>query len=83
MDLPTEMFTGGRTRYIHLRIVKFDIDYTVTSCSCKYHHIVGITCRHIIAVVGDVLCSMIDVRRRKTLQHYFGAKGFDDMTQVL
>jgi hypothetical protein len=80
MELPTERFPGGRPRYIRLRIIKFDIDDTVI-CSFKYHHRAGIPCRHIIAAVGVVLCSMIDVRWRKTLQ--FGAKGFDNMTLVL
>jgi hypothetical protein len=48
-----------------------------------YHHRVGITCRHIIAGGGDAHCSMIAVRWRQTLQHYFGDKGFDNITQVL
>jgi hypothetical protein len=83
MELPTEKFPGGKPRYTCLRIVKFDIDDTVT-CSCKYHQRVGIPCHHIIAVVGDFLCIMIDVRWRNTLQHYCGANCFDNnMTHIL
>jgi hypothetical protein len=66
MVFPSERFPGIRPRYIHLRVVKFDIDDTVT-CSCKYHKRVGIRYHHIKAIVGDVLCSMIDVRWRKSL----------------
>jgi hypothetical protein len=80
--LPSERFPGGQPRYIHLRVVKFDIDDTV-KCSCKYHKRVGIPWCHIIAIVGDVLCSMIDVRWRKSLQAYFGLPGFDKTTIVL
>jgi hypothetical protein len=44
MVFPSERFSGGRPRYIRLRVVKFDIDYTVT-CSCKYHkRVCTITC---------------------------------------
>jgi hypothetical protein len=82
MVLPSERFPGGRPRYICLRVVKFDIDDNVT-CSCKYHNRVGIPCHHIIAIVGDILCSMIDVRWRKSLQAYFGLPGFDKITVIL
>jgi hypothetical protein len=82
MVLPYERFPGGRPRYIRLIVVKFDIDDTVT-CSCKYHKIVGIPCRHIIAIVGDVICSIIYVRWRKSLQAYFGFRGFERITIIL
>jgi hypothetical protein len=82
MELPTESLSVGRPRYVRLIIVKFDIDNTVT-CSSKYHQRVGIPFHHIIAVVGDVHCSMIDMRWRKALQHYFGVKGLDNMTRIL
>jgi hypothetical protein len=36
MELPADMFPGGRPSYICLIIFKFDIDDNVT-CSCKYH----------------------------------------------
>jgi hypothetical protein len=82
----TRKVPRGGTKYIRVRIVKLDIDDTVT-CAFKYHQRFGILCRHIIAVVGDVICSMIDgrwrCRWRNTLQHYFSANGFDNMTQVL
>jgi hypothetical protein len=55
MVLSSERFPGGRPRYIRLRVVKFDIDDTLT-CSCKYHKKGGIPCRHIISIVGGVLC---------------------------
>jgi hypothetical protein len=82
MVLPSERFPGGRQRYIRLRIVNFDVDDTVT-CSFKYHKRVDIPCRRIIAIVGDVLCSMIDVRWRKSLQACFGLQGFDKITIIL
>jgi hypothetical protein len=61
MVLPSERFPGGRLIYFRPRVVKFNIDYTVT-CSCKYHKKVGVPCCHIIAIVGYVLCSIIDAR---------------------
>jgi hypothetical protein len=82
MVLPYERFPGGRPRYIHFRVFKFDIDDTVT-CSCKYHTRVGIPCRHIISIVGDVLCSMIYVMWRHSLQAYVCLPGFDKITIIL
>jgi hypothetical protein len=82
MVLTSEIFPGGRPRYIRLRVVKFDIDDTVT-CLCKYHKRVGVPRSHIIAFVGDVLCSMIDVRWINSLQAYFGLPGFDKITIIL
>jgi hypothetical protein len=81
MELPSEIFPGGRPRCIRLRVVKFYIDDTVT-CSCKCHKRVGIPCRHIIAIVGDFLCNMIGVRWRSSLQAYFDVPGQDHHCSV-
>jgi hypothetical protein len=54
MVLPSKRFLGGRPRYFRIRVVKLDINDTLT-CSCKDHKRFGISFRHIIAIVGDVI----------------------------
>jgi hypothetical protein len=73
---------GGRPQIVRLRVVKFEVDSSVC-CSCDFFEMVGIVCRHILAIVHEVDESMIDVHWRATLGFYFGKKMYARVTSVI
>jgi hypothetical protein len=72
-DAPTSKGENDvHPRFRRLRVVEWIEGHNILICDCGYFHLVGLSCRHIFHVKGEICLTNCDIRWYKSYNYHFG-----------